>query len=132
MECVFCKIVSGEAPAYKIWENEEAVAVLDIFPKIRGQVVVIYKTHADSDVFNMENDDMTKFYLFAKRTAEKMKKALGVRRVVQVMEGLEVEHAHLKLFPVYSVSDYEKKIHAPATRMLDTELAEIHKIFERG
>lgn len=132
MECVFCKIVSRNASAFRIWENDTAVAVLDIFPKVRGQVVIILKNHADSDAFLLDDRTYSEFYLAAKRVAEKMKQILKVDRVVQFMEGLDVEHAHIKLFPVYSVSDYEKKIRGPATRMLDIELAEIHKLFERG
>jgi len=132
MDCVFCKIVSGEVSAHKVWENEVAVAVLDIFPQIRGQVALIYKKHISPDVYLMDDGDYSRFYLAAKQAALAIKKALKVTRIAQITEGLEVNHAHIKLFPVYSVDEYAKKIHTPATKMLDAELTEIQNLFEGG
>lgn len=131
-DCVFCKIVAGELPAKKIWEDEDFEAILDIFPKIPGQVLVISKRHVQSDIFKLKDEDVCKFFSAAKTTAAIMEKALGTARTSQRMEGLEVDHAHIKLYPVYSVEDYENKSNLPPKRITDELLNELFIKFQKG
>lgn len=128
-DCVFCRIVAGELPAYKVWEDEKFEAFLDIFPKIPGQVVLVSKEHLPSDIFTLSDEQIAEFFLAGKKAAEKMKQALGAERIAQRMEGLEVSHAHIKLYPAYSVEDYESKANLPPKRMPEEQLNEIFKKF---
>ena len=101
-DCVFCQIVTGEMKVEKIAEDEEHVAFLSATPVYDGFTVVIPKKHFDSYVYQtMADDELAKLHLFAKKVALLLDRALGAERCVQVMEGLDVNHAHLKLFPKY-------------------------------
>jgi histidine triad (HIT) family protein len=121
-ECVFCGIALGKIPSYKVWENEEFTAVLDVFPRIKGQVVLMSKSHLDSDILGLPEETVIKFYLMARVLAGKMKQVLGVGRVCLVTEGLQVNHAHIKLFPVW---DRDKYIGAVGGKILKADKAEL-------
>ena len=56
MDCIFCKIVAGDIPSIKLWENDQFVAILDAFPACKGQTLVLPKHHYHSDIFLMDND----------------------------------------------------------------------------
>lgn len=99
-ECIFCKIVKGEIPSTKVWEDEEFLAILDIQPIVRGMTVVLPKKHYPSKVFEMEKKSYKKFLEAGRKVARKLKKALDVKRVFMVIEGVDVDHAHLKLYPI--------------------------------
>lgn len=98
-DCIFCKIVKGEIPSYKVWEDERYVAVLDIFPNIRGQTLVISKAHHDSYVFALSEIQLSKFIKAVKRVANMLERKLKVDRVHMVFEGTGVNHLHAKLYP---------------------------------
>lgn len=73
-DCLFCKIVAGEIPSYKIRENDEFEAILDAFPEVKGQTLVIPKKHYDSDIFLIDETGFYERYLQAgKKTAEILK-----------------------------------------------------------
>ena len=72
-DCIFCKIIAGEIPSVKIWENDEFVAILDAFPACRGQILVIPKRHYDSDIFLMDDDVYTLLMLATKEVSALMK-----------------------------------------------------------
>ena len=81
-DCIFCKIVKGEAPAYKVWEDEKYIAILDIYPNIRGQTLVIQKKHEDSYVFALTDAKLAKFIKEIKTVANMLgKEAKGYERV---------------------------------------------------
>jgi len=103
-ECVFCKIVNGELPSYKILEDEEHLAFLDIYPIVKGQTLVVTKKHFDSYQFNLPDDVYTNLFLFAKKVGKVLEKALGAKRVFLVVEGMEINHIHIKLYPVYRIN----------------------------
>ncbi|MCC5994381.1 MAG: HIT family protein [Candidatus Aenigmarchaeota archaeon] len=103
-DCIFCKIVEGKSPSYKILEDEEHLAFLDIYPIVKGQTLVITKKHFDSYQFNLPDDVYTKLFLFAKKVGKILEKALGAKRVFLVVEGMEVKHIHIKLYPVYKIN----------------------------
>lgn len=105
MDCIFCKIAKGEIDSAKIWENEEFLAILDVNPNTKGMTLVLAKEHYDSYVFDMPDDAYQKFMLAIKTVAKILEKGLGVKRVAQVMEGMGVNHAHIKLYPLYGIEE---------------------------
>lgn len=104
--CLFCKIVAGELPAYKIYEDDQFIAILDIFPSVRGQSLVLPKEHFDSYVFNMPLDVYQQFLQVTWTVARNMDTTLEALRTCMVMEGMEVNHAHIKLYPIYTIGSY--------------------------
>jgi diadenosine tetraphosphate (Ap4A) HIT family hydrolase len=104
-ECVFCKIAKGEIPSVKIWEDKEHVAILDMNPNTEGMTLIITKEHYDSDATDMPDEPYKKLMIAAKKVAKLLEKKLKVKRVAIVMEGLGVNHVHIKLYPVYGLKD---------------------------
>lgn len=102
-DCIFCKIVAWEIPCVKIWEDEHFLAILDVFPNTRWMTLVMPKYHFDSDVFNLDEDFYAKYLLAVKKVQALLKKWLWVQRVCMVMEGMWVNHAHIKLYPLYGL-----------------------------
>ena len=74
MECIFCKILAGEIPSVKVWENEQFVALLDAFPACKGQTLVLPKHHYDSDIFIMDDITYTALMVAAKEVTILLKK----------------------------------------------------------
>lgn len=105
MEDIFCKIVKGEFDAAKLWENDEFLAILDINPNTLGMTLVLPKKHFDSDVFAMPDDVYCRFFSAAKEVAKLLEKGLGVARVALVEEGMGVNHAHIKLYPLHGLEE---------------------------
>lgn len=101
--CLFCKIVSREIDSAKIWEDNEFLAILDLNPNTRGMALVITKNHFDSYAFSMPDDVYQKFMLACKKVAKILEKSLGAKRVAMVMEGMGINHAHVKLYPMYGL-----------------------------
>ncbi|MFA7359667.1 MAG: HIT family protein [Candidatus Kapaibacterium sp.] len=102
-DCIFCKISTGEIPSYKIWENDEFFAILDIFPNTKGMTLVIPKEHFDSYTFDMPDDVYSRFMLSAKELGKVLDEKFGVQRTALVMEGMGVNHAHIKLYPLHGL-----------------------------
>ncbi len=102
-DCIFCKIIKGEIPCAKIWEDENFLAILDAFPNTKGMTLVMPKNHHDSYIFSMSDDTYQKFFLAVKNVSLLLEKALDVKRVAVVVEGLGVNHAHIKLYPIYGL-----------------------------
>jgi diadenosine tetraphosphate (Ap4A) HIT family hydrolase len=101
-ECIFCKIVRGEAPSHTIWENEEYMAFLSIFPNTVGTTVVIPKVHYGSYAFDLSDDVLTGLILATKKVAKLLDVKLeDVGRTALVFEGFGVDHIHAKLFPMH-------------------------------
>lgn len=101
-DCIFCKIVSGEIPAFFIWSDEKYVAFLDIFPLRHAQTIVVPKNHEHSSLFALPDDVYTELFKAGKSVAELLEKTLGAERTMIVGEGLEINHAHLKLYPRFT------------------------------
>lgn len=104
MDCIFCKIVKGEFDSAKIWENDEFLAILDLNPNTKGMTLVLSKGHFDSYAFSMPDDIYQKFMLASKKVAKILEKAFEVKRVAMVMEGMGVNHAHIKLYPMHGLN----------------------------
>jgi diadenosine tetraphosphate (Ap4A) HIT family hydrolase len=101
-ECIFCKIVHGVIPSVKIWEDEEHIAILDINPTVEGMTLVIPKKHFDSNVFDMPRLEYKNYLLATKKAAKFLERGLRADRVLLVAEGLDVNHAHIKLYPYFN------------------------------
>ncbi len=104
-ECVFCKIIKEEIPCFKIWENDEFVAILDINPNCKGQTLVISKQHYDSDLLKMDNNLFSNMFIAVKEVGNLLKKALKVNRVGFIFEGTGVNHAHIKVYPMHGIGE---------------------------
>ena len=104
MASIFSKIIAGEIPAYKVAENEEFLAFLDIFPLKEGHVLVIPKKETDY-IFDIEEGELGRMMAFAKHVAKKIEKVMPCERVGVTVIGLEVPHAHIHLIPISGVAD---------------------------
>lgn len=102
-ECLFCKIARNELPSHKIMESEKYLAFLDLFPNRRGQTLVIPKKHFGSYPFHMPDEDYLGLMEFTKRVAIALDESLKTFRTVLVFEGMDVDHVHAKLYPLYKM-----------------------------
>ena len=112
MASIFCKIVNGEIPAYKVAEDENYFAFLDIFPVAKGHTLVIPKKEVDY-IFDLEDDLYVGLQAFAKKVAIGLKKAIPCQKVGVLVLGLEVPHAHIHLIPMQNEADllnFSKKL----------------------
>ena len=109
MECIFCKIVKGEVKSVKIWEDEKFVAILDVNPNMEGMTLVLTKKHYDSYTFDMPDTIYSKFMIATKTVAKILEKGLDVTRVSMVMEGMGINHADVKLYPLLGVTEKFKE-----------------------
>lgn len=108
-DCIFCKIVKGEAPSHKIWEDENHLAFLSIFPNTKGFSVVIPKKHYPSYAFDLDNDVLTELMLAVKKVAKLLDKKLeDVGRTAMMFEGFGVDHIHAKLFPMHGTANMKE------------------------
>ena len=103
--CIFCKIVKGEIDSAKIWEDEEFLAILDVNPNTKGMTLLLTKQHYDSYAFDIPEDVYLRFMETTKKVAKIIEKGLDVKRIAMVMEGMGVNHAHIKLYPLYGIDD---------------------------
>lgn len=101
---IFSKIIAGEIPSYKIAENEHFFAFLDIFPLVKGHVLVVPKVQVDQ-FFDLENGYLSEILLFSKPIAKAIEKAFHCNRCGISVVGLEVPHAHLHLVPINEADD---------------------------
>ena len=101
---IFSKIIAGEIPSYKIAENEKFFAFLDIFPLVKGHVLVVPKTEVDK-LFDLPDDYLRELLLFAKPIAHAIERSFPCNRCGISVVGLEVPHAHLHLIPINSADD---------------------------
>jgi len=104
MDCIFCKIIKGDIDSAKIWENKDFLAILDVNPNTKGMTLVLTKKHYDSYAFKMPKGIYQKFMLAGQKVAKILEKGLKVKRVAMVMEGMGVNHAHLKLYPLFGLN----------------------------
>lgn len=106
MATIFSKIVSGELPAYKVDENHDFLAFLDIQPLVKGHVLVIPKVEVDY-IFDLDDGLLSKMIVFAKGVAKKMDNVFDCERIGVTVIGLEVPHAHIHLIPINGVADMD-------------------------
>ena len=116
---IFSKIAAGEIPSYKCAENDEFYAFLDINPMVKGHTLCIPRREVDY-IFDMDDDEIARFQVFAKKVALAVKKVCPCVKVGEAVLGLEVPHAHIHLIPMQSEKDMAfggPKLTLPAEEM---------------
>jgi len=109
--CIFCQIVVGKIPSHKVWEDEEHLAFLTIFPNTEGFTVVIPKKHYPSYVFENSDEIINKLMASAKKVAKLLDEKLeDVGRTALMFEGFGVDHLHAKLFPMHGTKMKDWKL----------------------
>ncbi|MDY4625177.1 MAG: HIT family protein [Prevotella sp.] len=108
MADIFSKIAAGDIPSYKCAENDQFYAFLDINPVAKGHTLVIPRKEIGY-IFDMSDDDLAAFEVFAKKVAKAIRTAIPCKKVAQVVLGLEVPHAHIHLIPMNSEADVNFK-----------------------
>jgi len=103
---IFSKIINGEIPCYKIAEDENHFAFLDIRPLNAGHTLVVPKKEVDY-IFDLEDNELRELMVFAKRIALAIQKAVPCKRIGMTVIGLEVPHTHIHLSPINSVHDLD-------------------------
>jgi histidine triad (HIT) family protein len=104
MASIFTKIINGEIPCYKVAENDNYIAFLDIFPLTKGHTLVIPKKEVDY-IFDLDSETYLGLMEFSKEVALAIKKSIPCNRISISVIGLEVPHAHVHLIPINSMSD---------------------------
>ena len=108
-KCIFCEIVAGRLKAGIFWENKEFVAFLTTYPSTEGFTVVIPKDHYGSDVLKMPDDILQRFILATKEVSSVLENYYeDVGRVGVIMEGLGIDHAHIKLIPLHGTEHLKR------------------------
>ncbi len=107
MATIFTRIAKGEIPSYKVAENEDFYAFLDIAPMAKGHTLVIPKHVEDDYIFNLEEDTYAGLCAFARKVAQAIKAAVPCKRVGVAVLGMEVPHTHIHLVPLQSEGDMD-------------------------
>ena len=108
MSSIFTKIINGEIPSYKVAEDENYYAFLDIFPLAKGHTLVVPKKEVDY-IFNLDDETYKGLWAFAKKVAIGVEKAVPCERVGIAVLGLDVPHAHIHLLPLNNMEDFDFK-----------------------
>lgn len=128
---IFQQIINRKIPATFLYEDKDFIAILDAFPLVEGQSLIISKKLLPSKFTENTEKFISKAMAIAKKIALAIEKGLEVERVVIVVEGLEVNHFHIKLFPVKDKSDFSltglSGRNANAPKMIDSKNAKVLK-----
>ncbi|GGG42674.1 nuclease A inhibitor family protein [Hymenobacter glacieicola] len=122
MPSIFSRIVSGELPAYKVAEDDQHLAFLDITPLVEGHTLVIPKKEVDY-IFDLPPAELAALHQFAQRVAKGVKAAVACKRIGVAVIGLEVPHAHIHLIPMKQVSDMN--FANPKIKVADARMQEL-------
>lgn len=103
MECIFCKIINGDIPSYKIYEDDNYIIILDAFPSNEGHSLIIPKNHY-KNILDIDNEIMAGAYSLAKKTALAIKEHMGIKDINIIqnngeLAGQSVDHFHIHVLP---------------------------------
>ena len=104
MPSIFTRIIQGEIPAYKVAENNDFIAILDVFPLVEGHVLVIPKEEIDN-IFDLEPEKLQQLFGFSQTIAKAIEASYDCKKVGMAVIGLEVPHAHIHLLPINEAGD---------------------------
>jgi diadenosine tetraphosphate (Ap4A) HIT family hydrolase len=115
-DCLFCKFVAGELPCHKVWEDDKHLAFLTIFPNTPGVTVVITKKHYPSYAFALEDDVYRELTAAAKKVGKLLDSKLpDVGRTALVLEGMAIDHMHVKLYPLHGTKEMKPTMESGKT-----------------
>ena len=100
-DCIACKLISGELPSYKVYEDDKTLAFLEIHPITEGHVVIASKQHVE-DIWGLDDETYQHVLMVGRNIAHKIKAIFDPARVGVIVEGMEFAHAHFKVFPINS------------------------------
>jgi histidine triad (HIT) family protein len=131
MASIFSKIVAGEIPCYKIAEDENFLAFLDIMPLAIGHTLVIPKKETDY-IFDIQSEEYVQLWMFAQKVAKAVGVAIPCKRVGVAVIGLEVPHAHIHLVPLNKVGDinFERSKLSPTKEEMTAAQEAILKVYQ--
>ena len=118
---VFTKIITGEIPSYKVAENDDFIAFLDINPNAKGHTLVVPKKE-ENKIFDLSKEEYSSLMDFSYRVAKALEKAVSCKRIGMSVIGLEVPHVHVHLIPINAMSDmqFQQKV-----KLSDDEFKEV-------
>ena len=121
MGSIFSKIISGEIPSFKIYEDDNFLAFLDINPNVLGHTLCIPKKEMDQ-IFDLDDKTLSELIIFSKKVANAIKKAVVCERVGMSVIGLEVPHVHVHLIPINNMNDmsFDTKINMTDSQFIET------------
>jgi len=108
MASIFAKIISGEIPSYKIYEDGKTYAFLDINPETKGHTLVVPKVEVDK-IYELEDEDWNALWASVKKISKHMEDVIG-RRVLMKVVGTDVPHAHVHLMPLDETWEYGRTL----------------------
>jgi len=123
MSSIFTKIINGEIPAYKITEDENYLAFLDVNPNAKGHTLCIPKQEIDK-IFDMEEEHYLGLLKFSRKVSKALEKAVPCKRVGMAVIGLEVPHAHVHLIPLNEMDEMRFQNKVKLSKEEFEELAE--------
>ncbi|MGO2294559.1 MAG: HIT family protein [Psychroflexus halocasei] len=108
---IFTKIINGDLPAYKVAENDDFLAFLDINPNTKGHTLCIPKKEVDK-IFDLDEDTYNALMTFSRKVALALRKTVECKRIGMSVIGLEVPHVHVHLIPLHKMEDtrFDKKV----------------------
>lgn len=118
-DCIFCRIVKKELPSHKIYEDKNFIAILDINPNTEGVALVITKKHYPSYAFDLPENVYRELMALTKKVAKLLDKKIKVKRTAMVMEGMGINHVHIKLYPLHGLKEKFKEIWAKERLFFD-------------
>ncbi len=123
MSTIFTKIITGKIPSYKVAENDDFYAFLDINPNAKGHTLVVPKKE-ENKIFDLDEQSYLRLMQFSYKVAKAIEKAVPCERIGMTVIGLEVPHVHVHLIPLHSMADatFSKK-----ENLSDSEFKEIAK-----
>ncbi len=129
-DCLFCKIIDGTISSYPIWQDNQFLAILDKFPNIPGQVLVISKKHFDSYYAGLDDQVLADLIIATKKVAKLLDQKLpDSSRSCLVFEGFEINHIHAKIYPSYHKTSLSSILSQPSKKVDDESLQKLQQIF---
>ncbi|OAB79992.1 HIT family protein [Cochleicola gelatinilyticus] len=104
MGSIFTKIINGEIPSYKVAENEDFIAFLDVNPNAKGHTLCVPKREVNK-IFDLEEQEYLELMKFSRKVAKALEKTISCKRVGMAVIGLEVPHVHVHLIPINAMKD---------------------------
>lgn len=117
---VFTKIITGELPSYKVAENDDFIAFLDINPNAKGHTLVVPKKE-ENKIFDLNKEEYNSLMKFSYNVAKALEKAVPCKRIGMSVIGLEVPHVHVHLIPINEMADmqFQQKVKLSNEEFLD-------------